>query len=174
MIELQKIYAKIAKPLAIVFAAFALLILIDFVLPREVYFDSVGSQDKGVLSTVRSNSSGRVYRPYRKTLSHKYTMTLSGQEIETDEAGYRYVYTEDPVEVYKTRILRRITDVRHLSDPIMWITIYVPPYTYFPLYPLMLLLPIIFAFITGDTWFLRTARPFSHAIALLFVLLCFF
>ncbi len=155
--QLKRIYAKIAKPLAILFAAFALLILIDYVTPREVYFSAVKDLRKVSESRFRS----------RANLRYSYNFRIGGQKIQIDEETYRNVYTGDLLEVHKTRILRKITDLHHVSNSHIDVTIYVMPYTNFPLYPILFFLPIVFAFIKGETVFLMTARPLSNGVALL-------
>lgn len=160
---MQKIYAIIAKPLAIVFAAFALLVLIDYVMPRDVYFDTVQSQRKKLEEYSRRDGSK----------SHSYYMTLSGQEIQTDEYTYRNVYNEDVLEVHKTRILRKITNAYHTTNEYIDIIVYEMPYTNFPLCPILFFLPIVFAFIKGEAKLLIVARPLSNGVALLCLLMTF-
>lgn len=163
MFELQKIYAKIAKPLAFVFAAFALLILIDYLMPRDVSIDTVQSQRKKLEHYSRRNGSQ----------TYAYYMSLSGREIQTDEYTYRNVYNEDVLEVHKTSILRKTTNVYHTTNEYIDITVYEMPYTNFPLCPILFFLPIVFAFIKGEAQLLIVARPVSNAVALLCLLMTF-
>ena len=159
---LEKYYKKIARPLTIIFACLSVIVTIDYFIPREIYTSAIDDMTVDVAYT----------RRYSKSTS--YSIELGNQTIRTNDETYGKLNIGDIVEVQKTKILRKITRIKDYSQPEKKINIYVAPFTYFPLYAILFLLPLIFVFTKGDSILLMTARPLSLGIALVSLLMMLF
>jgi|GEM_PF-5346470 len=159
---LEKFYKKIARPLSIIFALLSVTVIVDYFIPREIY--------KSVIDDMTMES---VYRN-RYSTKPSYSIELENQTIRTNDETYSNLTIGDTIQVQQTRILKKIT---HLIDYPMAdkkIAIYVAPFTYFPLHPILFLLPLIFAFTKNDSISLMVARPLSLGTALLSLLMMLF
>lgn len=159
---LEKHYKKIARPLSVIFACLSVITIIDFFIPREIYS-----------STIADLSADSAYHPHYSSRP-TYTMQIENQTIRTNDIAYRFLYVGDTIEVHKTKILKKITRVKKKTLIENEIDIYAAPYTYFPLFPVLFLLPIIFAFTNDDSIPLMIARPFSLGMALVSLLMVIF
>lgn len=158
---LEKYYTKIARPLALIFACFSVIVIIDYFMPRDTYI--------GTIQDIKVHGPSH---PRYKTIS--YSIKLGNQKIRIDDETFVNLNVGDKVEVYKTKILKKITRLKDVSLNERRINIYVVPFTYFPLYPLLFLLPLIFVFIQGDSILLMTSRPLSLGLALISLLMVLF
>lgn len=159
---LEKYYKKIARPLAMIFACISVIIIIDYFIPREIY-----------TSAINDMSVDRAYH-HRYSRSPSYSIKIGKQTIRTNDETYGILNVGDTIEVQKTKILKKITRLKDYKITEKEIDIYAAPFTYFPLYPILFLLPLIFAFTKDDSIPLMTARPLSLGIALVSFLMVLF
>jgi hypothetical protein len=159
---IEKYYNKIARPLTIIFACLGFLVTIDYFMPREIYTAAID------VITVDME-----YHP-RYSRRPTYSIEIGNQTIRINNETYGKLNIGDRVEVQKTKILRKITRLKDNSQPEKKINIYVAPFTYFPLFAIIFLLPVAFEFIKGDSMLLMSARPFSLVIALASLLMVVF
>lgn len=159
---LEKSYKKIALPLAIIFACLSVIVTIDYFIPREIK-----------TSAINDMSVDRAYHP-RYSKSPSYSIEIGNQTIRTNNETYGILNIGDTIEVQKTKILKKITRLKGYTMTEKEIDIYVAPFTYFPLYPILFLLPLIFAFTKDDSIPLMIARPLSLGIALVSFLMVLF
>ena len=152
---LEKYYKKTARPLALLFGIFGIVVVVDFLIPR--------STSSAQIDSILTDS---VYHP-RYSKAPSYTMRIANQTVTIDHEATKTLSKGQGLVIEKTMILRRITSLIDISGIPKTITVYVAPYTYFPLYPILFLLPFIFTRINRDSIVLMAARPLSLFIALI-------
>lgn len=159
---LEKYHKKIAQSLAIIFAGLSVIVAIDYLIPREIYN-----------SIIDDMTEDNAYHP-RYSRKPSYTIEIGNQTIRADDDTYGKLNIGDTVEVQKTIILKKVTILRDYAMTENKIDIYVAPFTYFPLYPLLFILPLIFAFTKDDSMLLMISRSLSLGIAMVSLLMVLF
>lgn len=142
--------------LSLAFACLSLVITIDFLLPRKV------EQSKIIKMEMDD-----AYHP-RFSRNSTYTIQLATNEIiRTDRETFTKLHTNDKIRVERTMILKKIILMTVDVQPIKHCSVYVAPFTYFPLYPILFFLPLVFVFVKSDSVFGMIVRPLSIGIAIL-------
>ena len=139
-----------------------MIVTIDYIIPREIYNHAI--DDLKVDNT---------YHP-KYSAAPSYAIEIGKQTIRTDAEAFAKLKIGDTVEVQKTRILRKITSLKNDTINGEKISIYVAPFSYFPLFPILFLLPLILTFNTQDSITLMAARPLSIVVALVSLLMVLF
>lgn len=161
MRKLEDIYSKIAKPISVLFFLLGLITFVDFIIPRSHAVYTISDKEIDIARHVRYDS------PH-------YSIKLNGEWIKTNQDTFEALYEGDSIFVGKTRILKKITSVEDPNKNLKTLDIYVAPYTYFPLYPVLFILPLIFNYFKQDSIFLMTTRPLSIGIAFISLLMILF
>ncbi|WP_430401738.1 hypothetical protein [Fluviicola sp.] len=159
---MEKFYKKIVKPLSIVFACFGLLIVVDYFLPRD-------TSSKYVEDLTMDSSHQPKYNA-----SPICVITIDNTSIRTNSEACSILSVGDKLVVDKTQVLRKITSVCNENVMQNRIDLYVAPYNYFPLFPLLFILPLIFNFSKGENVFLMASRPLSVFLSFISLLMTLF
>lgn len=159
---MEKLYKKIVKPLSIVFACFGLLIIVDYFLPRDTSY-------KHVKDLTLDSSHQPKYNA-----SPTCIITIDNISIRTNSEVCSILSVGDKLVVGKTKVLRKITSISNENVIQNKIDLYVAPYNYFPLFPLLFILPLIFNFSKGESVFLIASRPLSLFLAFISLLMILF
>lgn len=157
----KNLYPKIVASLSLLLFLFDIVVCIDFFIPRTHVKCEVKDKSLEVANHVRYN------RPY-------YSIQLNNDWIRTDERTYKSLYTGDTLSVEKTKVFRKISSIEDPNQKFKQLKVYVAPFSYFPLFPVIFMLPLIFLFFKGKSILLMTIRPLSMGIALISLLMTFF
>lgn len=151
---ISKIYSKVSFPLAIVFFGFGLIIIFDFFLPKNISKEPIQKLYWDVAN----------FSKYGK--SKTYSIGFKGETIATNSETYKKLILAESLKVSKTKILGKVVKIQSFRFPREKFEIFVAPFTYFPLFAIIFLLPLPFSFIKKETIFFILMPPLTIVIAI--------
>lgn len=144
---MKNIYSRIKLPLAWFFFALAVLVLIDFSLPRRHAIETIE----------------RVWEDNGKSGKHRnmdYFFETPAHYFRVSKELAMSCLVGDTVLVKKSALLRRPFSVEHYRTKSLMV-FFVPPFSLFPLFPLLWLLPLFLFSREKESTVLFVARPLS-------------
>lgn len=140
----------------------SLLIIVDYLLPKE----TIGSKVQGL-------EVDSTYHP-KYSRSATYKIVVNDQLIRTDSDAYSALTVGDDMNVSRTLILNKIIAIQERVNPFRTFKVYVAPFTYFPLFPILFVLPVLFHFNNQETIFVMAGKIFSLVSAFASLLMVLF
>ncbi|MCC6701924.1 MAG: hypothetical protein IT221_10400 [Fluviicola sp.] len=152
----------VLKAIAVSYMIVGFLFFVDYFLP---YSNSVHPIEKLLIETskqVRGSSRENCYLKINQT------------ELNVSESSYRHFYEDDTLVVSRTLLTNQIIQLRKKRSIKEEVSIIEVPYTFFPLFPILLMLPAFFYFIKKDTVFFMAGRIVTLILAVVITLIWIF
>ncbi len=139
-------YSIVRKPLSFIFSILGLIILLDYFLPKSETIGLVHHSEVSVNPT------------WRGTNENWYSFNVDNTVIRTTKSGYHQVYDGDSVKVLRTLILGTLFCIENKDTSVPFLQ---APTTFFPFFPLILLLSFPIHVFPSEKIFFLTAQPLS-------------